>query len=245
MSGLKGSNVQNLAVKRSELKYYINKTDYHSLVSRLKHILKVDGFSVPHQGYFIRSLYFDGHDDECLYEKQSGIQFRKKYRLRIYDINSDKVKFEIKNKENNQIFKETATISRETAQRVIDGQYSELLKYNNPVLNKIYSAFVKNNYKPKVIVDYDRDAFVYDHFNIRITIDKALRSNNTNLDFFSPDLHMMPTILEAKEILEIKYDQYLPDFIHKILQVGASDRMAISKYALSRRFFKTSSWEDS
>lgn len=236
--------MSNLQVKRNELKYYISNLEYHNLVNRLEHILKADGYSKPREGYFIRSLYFDSHDDECLYEKQSGDIFRAKYRMRIYDTKTETVKFEIKNKANNQIFKETATISKESAYKIIDGDYGELLTYNNPILNKIYKKFTEKQYKPKVIIDYTRDAFMFDFFNIRITFDKNLHSNNTDFDIFSDNLHTIPVILEGKQIMEIKYETALPEFIHRSLQIDAAERMAISKYTLGRRFFKVEQWED-
>ncbi len=236
--------MNNLQVKRNELKYYISNIEYHALVNRLKHVLKPDGYSTPGKGYFIRSLYFDSFDNECLFEKQSGDQFRSKYRMRIYDTKSETVKFEIKNKANNQIFKETATISKDSAYKIIEGQYGELLTYNNPILNKIYKKFTEKQYTPKVIIDYTRDAFMFDFFNVRITFDKNLHSNNTDFDLFSDNLHTIPVILEGKQILEIKYDTVLPEFIHRSLQIDAAERLAISKYTLGRRFFKLEKWED-
>ena len=236
--------MSNLQVKRNELKYYISNIEYLALVSRLKHILKSDAHSRPTEGYFIRSLYFDSFDDECLYEKQSGDMIRAKYRMRIYDTNSKTVKFEIKNKVNNQIFKETATITKESAIKIIAGEYSELLTYKNPVLNKIYVKFTTKHYRPKVIIDYTRDAFIFDFFNIRVTFDKNLHSCNTDFDIFSTNLHTIPVILEGKQIMEIKYEGILPEFIHRTLQIDAVERMAISKYTLGRRFFKVEKWED-
>jgi len=236
--------VNNLSVKRNELKYYISNIEYQALQRRLQTVLKPDGYSEPGKGYFIRSLYFDSFDDECLYEKQSGIMFRQKYRMRIYDTKTDIVKFEIKNKSNNQIFKETATISKESAYKIIDGDYSELLTYNNPVLNKIFKKFTEGHYRPKAIIDYTRDAFMFDFFNLRITFDKNLHSNNTDFDLFSDNLHTMPVILEGKQILEIKYEHALPEFIQRTLQLDSFERMAISKYTLGRRFFKLEKWED-
>lgn len=234
----------NLQVKRNELKYYISNLEYQAMVKKLIHVLNPDGFSTPGKGYFIRSLYFDSHDDECLYEKQSGDMFRAKYRMRIYDTKTDTVKFEIKNKANNQIFKETATISKESAYKIIDGDYGELLTYNNPILNKIYMKFTERQYKPKVIIDYTRDAFMFDFFNLRITFDKDLHSCNTDFDIFSDNLHTIPVILEGKQIMEIKYETALPEYIHRMLQLDAVERMAISKYTLGRRFFKIEQWED-
>jgi len=234
----------NLNVERYELKYFINHVENRSLVNRLKHALRADQHSIPHRGYSIRSLYFDSFDDECLHEKLAGIQFRKKYRLRSYDPDAETVKFEIKNKANNQIFKETASIGRESAYEIIAGNYEEMLKYNNPILNKIYIAFKTRMFKPKVMVEYERDAFIFHHFNLRITIDNNLRSNTTCFDLFSRDFHSLPVVLEGKDILEIKYNRVLPDFIRNVIQLDSLERSAISKYALSRRFLKTSYWED-
>lgn len=234
----------NLQVSRNELKYYLSNIEYLILCERLSHILKPDAYSQPGKGYFIRSLYFDSHDDECLYEKQSGVLYRQKYRMRIYDTKSDIVKFEIKNKANNQIFKETASISKESAYRIIDRDYGELLKYNNPILNKIYKVFTEKQYEPKVIIDYTRDAFMFDFFNIRITFDKDLHSNNTDFDLFSDNLHTVPVILEGKQIMEVKYEHVLPEYIQRSIQLDAMERMAISKYTLGRRFFKLEQWED-
>ncbi len=231
-------------LKRNELKYYISNLEYHVMLSRLTRILKPDAHSIPTKGYFIRSLYFDSHDDECLYAKLSGDLYRSKYRLRIYDTKTDTVKCEIKNKANNQIFKESATITKESAYRLIDGEYDELLRYNNPVLNKVYKKFTQKHYKPKVIIDYTRDAFVYDFFNIRITFDKNLHSCNTDFDIFSDNLQTIPCLLQGKQILEIKYEGVLPEFIRKSLQIDACEKMAISKYTLGRRFFKVENWED-
>jgi len=236
--------MNNIQVKRNELKYYISNIKYHALVNRLEHVLKPDEYSTPRKGYFIRSLYFDSYDDECLYEKQSGIMFRQKYRMRIYDTKSEMVKFEIKNKFNNQIFKETAIITKESAYRIIDGEYGELLKYDNSILNKIYKKFTEKQYTPKVIIDYERDAFMFDFFNLRVTFDKNLHSNNTDYDLFSDNLHTIPVILEGKQILEVKYEKCLPEYIQRSLQINSFERMAISKYTLGRRFFKTRKWED-
>jgi len=238
------SKPNSLTVHRNELKYYISNNECNILTRKLSHVLKADSHCTPGEGYFIRSLYFDSHDDECLYEKQSGSMFRQKYRIRIYDTKSSTAKFEIKNKHNNQIFKETVSISKDSAYRLIDGDYAEFLKYDNAILNKAFKVFTTRLYKPKVIIDYTRDAFMFDFFNIRVTLDKNLHSNNTDFDLFSDNLHVIPVILEGKQILEIKYEHILPEHIRRTLQVDAIERMAISKYTLGRRFFKLDKWED-
>ena len=193
----------------------------------------------------MRSLYFDSIDDECLYQKQSGFLLRKKIRLRTYgDDANNTVKFEIKRKHGHIVRKDSATISKKDAREVCFGNYAILLDKNNPVLNEIYTTFVTKLYKPKVIVEYKRVAFVSPVSNVRVTFDQDLRSNINHLDLFSSVKEMMPVIIEGKQILEIKYDDFFPGYLRNVLSSYSSERMAISKYTLARRFHKVHKWED-
>jgi len=231
--------------KRYELKYYLNQVQSDSAMLQLSSLMEMDNYCVNQQGYRVRSLYFDSIDDECLYQKQSGYILRKKIRLRTYgDDASNTVKFEIKRKYGQIIKKDSVTISKGDAKEVCLGNYAILLDKNNPVLNEIYTTFVTKLYKPKVIVEYMRVAFVLPVLNIRVTFDQDLHSNINHLDLFSSVRDMMPVVIEGKQILEIKFNEYFPNHLKKILSVFASERMAISKYTLARRFHKVHKWED-
>jgi len=231
--------------KRYELKYYLNQVQSDSALLQLSELMEMDSYCVNRQGYRVRSLYFDSIDDECLFQKQSGNLLRKKIRLRTYgDDASNIVKFEIKRKHGQIVKKDSVTISKEDAKEVCLGNYAILLDKNNPVLNEIYTTFVTKLYKPKVIVEYMRVAFVSPVSNIRVTFDQDLHSNINHLDLFSPVKDMMPVVIEGKQILEIKYNEYFPNHLKKLLSVFASERMAISKYTLARRFHKVHKWED-
>jgi len=212
---------------------------------QLSELMEMDSYCVNRQGYRVRSLYFDSLDDECLYQKQSGNLLRKKIRLRTYgDDANNTVKFEIKRKYGQIVKKDSVTISKEDAKEICLGNYAILLGKNNPVLNEIYTTFVTKLYKPKVIVEYMRVAFVSPVSNIRVTFDQDLHSNINHLDLFSPVRDMMPVVIEGKQILEIKYNEFFPNHLRKLLSVFASERMAISKYTLARRFHKVHKWED-
>ncbi len=231
--------------KRYELKYYLNQVQSDSAMLQLSSLMEMDNYCVNQQGYRVRSLYFDSIDDECLYQKQSGYILRKKIRLRTYgDDANNTVKFEIKRKYGQIIKKDSVTISKGDAKEVCLGNYAILLDKNNPVLNEIYTTFVTKLYKPKVIVEYMRVAFVLPVLNIRVTFDQDLHSNINHLDLFSSVRDMMPVVIEGKQILEIKFNEYFPNHLKKILSVFASERMAISKYTLARRFHKVHKWED-
>ena len=113
-------------VLRNELKYYLSNTACLELEQRLRHVLSQDAHNQNRFGYMVRSLYFDSITDECLFEKQSGIKDRQKYRLRVYDPGTDRVKFEIKHKVNQMVYKETATIDRATAELFINGEFEKI-----------------------------------------------------------------------------------------------------------------------
>ena len=231
--------------KRHELKFYLNEVQSDRLIHQLNSLMSVDKYCENNQAYRVRSLYFDSYDDECLYQKQSGNLLRKKIRLRTYGDNANKlVKFEIKRKHGQIIKKDSVVISKEQAEQVCLGNFAVLLNKNNPVLNEIYTTFVNKLYKPKVIVEYSRIAFVLPVSNIRVTFDQNLRSNINHLDLFSTVIDMMPVILEGKQILEIKYDEFFPGYLKNIISSIHSERMAISKYTLARRYHKVQKWED-
>jgi hypothetical protein len=231
--------------KRYELKYYLNDVQTEGLQVQLSYLMDLDAYCKNQEGYRVRSLYFDSIDDECLYEKQSGILQRKKIRLRTYGSEADDtVKFEIKHKNGQLVRKDSVTLDKDEAKEICEGNYALLLNHDNPIMNSIYTTFMSGVYKPKVIVEYIRVAYVLPVSNIRVTFDKHLRSNINHLDLFSSVKDSMPVVLEGKQILEVKYDQFFPGYLKRILSSVSAERMAISKYTLARRFHKTHKWED-
>lgn len=231
--------------KRFELKYYLNHIQSDQMLLQLSRLMDTDKYCANQEGYRVRSLYFDSIDDECLYQKQSGLLHRQKIRLRTYgDTPVKTAKFEIKHKHGQIVKKDSVTVKKSDAEAICQGNYARLLDYDNPVLNKIYTTFVTKAYKPKVIVEYQRMAYVLPISNIRITFDQNLRSNINHLDLFSTVKDTMPVVLEGKQILEVKYDQFFPGYLKKVLSGANTERMAISKYTLARRFHKIQKWED-
>lgn len=222
-----------ITVKRNELKYYINYSDYKIFYDILNNHLEQDERAIHNKGY-IRSLYFDNIFDKAFHEKEAGILNRKKYRLRLYNLDTNKVKFEIKNKTNNQISKDTAFISRDDAIEVQNENYEVLLKYNNPVLNKVYGEFKREPYKPVAVIDYTREAFMFPLNNIRITFDKNLQATSENLDIFSDNHFMKPLLKRGVLVMEVKYNHFLPSWIKKLIQVPRFERSAISKFCIGR-----------
>ena len=101
---------------RHEYKDVIPYGDMLELRNKLDKVLTLD----RGKPYFVRSIYFDSPDDVDYYDKQGGEMIRKKLRLRIYDIDSDLAKIEIKGKYDYHQLKESLVINKEMAKKIID-----------------------------------------------------------------------------------------------------------------------------
>jgi len=223
-----------MRVVRNETKFYINYLDYKTISGLLSRVLTKDENCVSSEGYYIKSLYFDNVDDEAFHEKIDGVDKRMKYRLRIYNCDDKFIKFEIKNKLNNYMYKDTALVKMKDAQAIQQGDYEVLLDYDDPVLNKIYYNFKCDHYRPVVVNHFLRDAYCYDLNNIRITFDKYLEKDIVGLDIFDRNLSMGRIFPDEVIIMEIKYHHFIPEWLKPILQIPSFEKCAISKYCMSR-----------
>jgi hypothetical protein len=233
-----------MKIFRHELKYFINFQEYQNLRGKLKLIMKRDEHAGAGGDYHIRSLYFDDYHDTALYEKQSGILHRKKYRIRIYNLSSKVIKLEKKSKVGQFIHKESFLLSKEQALKILRFEYDFLLSLDSKLAIEFYYDLKNKLFRPKVIVDYVREAYIMGPQNIRVTFDKHLKTGLSSVDLFSKDLSLVSAVDEPYTIIEIKYTHMLPDYIKSVLQVESSQRLAISKYVYSRKFNKLRSWED-
>ena len=219
---------------RHEYKYLISPHEYYILRSRLAPILQQDKNAKSPDGYHIRSLYFDDVYDSSLYEKNAGVQEREKFRIRIYDKSNSVIKLERKGKMGNFINKESAPLSLEEYYAILNGKTSYLAQSRYPVKKLFYARMKTNLLKPSVIVDYERDAFIYPVSQVRVTFDKHLSTVGGSLDVFDETSHIpLPTMYEKSVIMEVKYNEVLPDIVRDRLCVNAS-MQALSKYVLCR-----------
>lgn len=225
-----------MIVNRRELKYPIGEKDYYKINSLFNKILTPDKNNGEY-GYKIRSLYFDSINNDDYFAKISGDEVRKKIRLRIYDTKTDKVKLEIKRKINISQIKETTTISKEDAIRLINKDYSVLLKYDE-IAHSAYNIMTLGQYQPVVLIDYNRRAYIHNENNIRVTLDSDIRSNEFDFNMFSDDVVMIPAFDHYNALLEVKFDGELFCWISQALVELDTTNCSISKYCSGRRFYE-------
>ena len=222
-----------LKVYRSEWKYYISLGEYFYLKELLENIMTKDPNMKKTGQYYIRSLYFDSLDNIDYMTKINGVENRKKIRLRIYDTDTDKVKLEIKNRSNSYMLKESLTIGRDDALSMIHGDFGVLDHYDSEVARKARNIMTAGLYNPKVIVDYDREAYIYPEHNVRVTFDKSIRAVCSDA-IFEKNLAMTPLIREPVMVLEVKYDKILPEYLKKAISSARLLNSSISKYCMAR-----------
>lgn len=219
---------------RHEYKYYINSFTYHVLRERIKQVLKKDPNMVDDEGYLISSLYFDDIFHSAEIEKKAGTRFRKKYRIRLYDHSDNLIKLECKSKFNHYIAKEWAHLSREEYDSILGGEYEFLLDRKEEICKRLYVNHTSKMLRPVNVVEYKREAYIHEYGNVRITFDKNISASVGNVDVFSSDYDVVQVPLQDMMVLEVKYDDYIPDYIRKIVHSDRMMKCAISKYVMCR-----------
>ncbi len=219
---------------RHEVKHEITHHDMLILRQRLRAVMQQDSHAVNGR-YEIRSLYFDNLDDKALREKLDGINIREKYRIRFYNNDHSDINLERKFKHGGLGYKETADLTVEQARSIADGDVEWMRSSTNEVILGFYTRIRNEGLKAKVIVDYIREPFVFAPGNVRVTLDHGIRTGMSCTDFLNPDCVTVP-IEGAPCILEVKWDNYLPDVIRDMIQLEGRQSGAFSKYAACRMY---------
>ncbi len=219
---------------RHEYKFYINIGDYCILRTRLRSLMKLDKNSGDRGEYLIRSIYFDDIKDTALFEKINGVNHREKFRIRFYNEDASFIRLERKIKNNGLTAKFNTQISAEDCIKIINGDIDWIKSSNDELLNQLYTKMKSQLFRPKTIVDYIREAYTYPVGNIRVTFDKSIKSGLFSANIFDTKLPTMKALDPKIIILEVKFDEFLPDFISDIIQTGERRTVSVSKYALCR-----------
>lgn len=217
---------------RHEWKHEISYGDMLVLRQRLSNIMKRDIHAIDGK-YLIRSLYFDNASDKALREKVDGVNVREKFRIRYYNNDTSLIHLEKKSKVNGLCRKDSVMLSFEQAQAITNGDYGWMIASGVPLIQELYSKMMSQGLRPKTIVDYLREPFVFAPGNVRVTLDYNIRTGMNCTDFLNSNCVTVPAG-DAPIILEVKWDEYLPDIIRDAVQLPNCRVGAFSKYAVCR-----------
>ncbi len=227
---------------RVEDKYIVYEDQIAYIRHRLKDVMQQDSHSRG-GSYLIRSVYFDDLEDSALQENEAGVDERIKYRIRNYNAGQSVIKLEEKSKKKGYTHKRAVSISRDAVQGIINNPLaaqapiaaSYLSGETRFLSKKLYVAMNTRLLHPVVIVEYEREAFVEKSGNVRITLDRNIGASTEVGRFFEKDIYAVPTMERGAHVLEVKYDELLPDYIRKLIDIGSLQRCAFSKYYYARQ----------
>lgn len=217
---------------RHEWKHEISVSDRIAIRQRLRAIARPDEHAAGGR-YSVRSLYFDNLADKALREKIDGVNRREKFRIRYYNGDASLIHLEKKSKLNGLGTKTMAELSAAEAQAIVGGGLSWMADSGRPLVQELYHKMCTQGLRPRTIVDYTREPFVYGPGNVRVTLDYDIRTGLRCTDFLNPNCVTIPAG-EAVTILEVKWDAFLPDVIRDAVQLEGRRAAAFSKYAQSR-----------
>ena len=219
---------------RHEWKIALDPGDLFVLRQRLRAVMQPDAHAVDGR-YRIRSLYFDTPEDRALREKLDGVSRREKFRIRYYNGDTGFIQLEKKCKRGGLGWKEQTQLSERQARDIAAGRFNAVDPGGDALLGELCRKARTERLRAKTIVDYTREPFVYGPGNVRVTLDEDIRTGLSCVDFLDLDCVTVPAP-DARPLMEVKWDAFLPDIIRDAVQLPGRQVGAFSKYAACRMF---------
>ena len=219
---------------RVEQKYLITEEKIAYLKYKLEQVMTYDSHAED-GSYTIRSLYFDDMYDSCLLSNEAGDDFREKYRIRTYNNSKEKIHLEIKGKEAGFTRKEKEEIEVSDCLALMHRREWKWKPEDGKVKQKLYAMMMLKRMQPVQIVEYDRIPLIEPKGNVRVTFDKNIVGSSEITSFFDERIPAVPLLPTGHHILEVKYDEFIPDIIKQILNEVHGSKTAFSKYYYARR----------
>ena len=219
---------------RHEVKHEISFADAVAVRARLGVVCKPDG-NAKDGKYFIRSLYFDTPDDKALRDKLDGVCNREKFRIRFYNNDPSFIRLEKKVKRNSLGYKLSCPLSADEARAIAAGDTEWAKDDSRPLLRELYAKSRYEGFGAKTVVDYTREAFIFEAGNVRVTLDYNIRTGLYSTDLLNADLPTLP-VPDSPIIMEVKWDDFLPSIIRDAVQLDNKRAGAFSKYAACRSY---------
>ena len=221
---------------RHELKYVISVAQIPLLKSRIAGIMRPDPHVKTDGIYNIRSLYFDDYYNRFYYENENGTNPRTKYRIRIYNHSTERITLECKRKEQGKTLKTSCPLTLDQTKLLMQGKVFIAKPTDPPLLHNLLLEMRTHMLRPVVIVEYDRIPYIYKNGNVRVTFDINISASSDIQGFLDDRISKRPIMLPGQHLMEVKFDEFFPDFIYRNLNLGSLCQTTYSKYYLCRRF---------
>ena len=195
----------------------------------------------PEKGsYLIHSLYFDDYKDTSVYTTDSGLSERYKWRIRFYDDDLDYIVLEKKEKLMSRCHKKSCRLTLEEYEKIVSGNITDIVyDTNKNLIKELACDMLMYDYKPKVIIDYERIAYVEEIVNVRITFDMKISASYELEHFLDGNYTRFYINPSNINVLEVKFDDILPSYIKNIVESYSFNQTSFSKYYYGRKIIDT------
>ena len=221
---------------RSEWKYALTNQELSLLKSRLSEIMEIDSHAPPGGKYIIHSLYFDDYKDIAVYTTDSGLSERYKWRIRYYGNDLTYIVLEKKEKVESRCHKESCRITLDEYNKIVSGDIVDLVfDTDKKLVKQLAKDMLIRGYKPKVIIDYERIAFVDELTDVRITFDMKISASYELENFLDGNYQNYYIMPSGTNLLEVKFTDILPSHIRNIVESYSYKQCSFSKYYFGRK----------
>lgn len=222
---------------RHELKYSITYWQYLQLKSRLCQVMKTDSHTGADGTYRIRSIYFDNVQDKALREKINGVAKREKFRIRYYNDDFKQITLEKKIKDNNLCMKVSTRLKEKECRMLLEGNLEWMRNHPASLVQELYGKMKYQQLRPKVLVSYIREPYIYAAGNVRITFDWNVRTTMYHRKFLEEKVYDVDAVqCPGEMIMEVKFDSFLPGVIQNLIQMDKIRQQSFSKYGACRNY---------
>ena len=130
-----------------------------------------------------------------------------------------------------------ARLTEEEFRKILNGDLAFMKESPQALVKELYAKMQVQGLRPRVLVSYLREPYVYPPGNVRVTFDSQIRTSLFAKDFLAETVaDISATDTPQDMILEVKYDAFLPEIIQDIIQVNGARQQAFSKYGACRRY---------
>mgnify|MGYP002857293380 FL=1 len=227
---------ENIKKYRNEWKYSLTNQELSLLKSRVAEVMELDPHTPEKGRYLIHSLYFDDYKDTSLYTTDSGLSKRFKWRIRYYDEDLNYIVLERKEKLESRCHKKSCKLTVDEYEKIVSGDIMDLVyDTEKKLIKELARDIMFYNYEPKVIIDYERIAYVEEITNVRITFDMKISASYDLEHFLDGDYAKFYVNPSGVNVLEVKFDDILPSYIRKVVESYGFKQTSFSKYYYGRK----------
>ena len=153
--------------------------------------------------------------------------------MRYYNDDTDFIRLEKKIKIDKRGLKLSCPIDADQAKNLLEGNIDFCRNHPNELLRAFYIDSKTKMLHPVLCITYLRFPYIHRMGNVRITLDTQIRYSLKISDFFKKTDSLVKSKKSAC-ILEVKFDQFLPDVVRSLIQTNQNQATSHSKYGYGR-----------